>query len=294
MVGSAGIFLGVVHTPLAAKSLADICRLHPTESKVLVVPTYYSGRQLLETLARYSGGWLNLRLATPVSLALDSCAAVIAEKGLAFERGITLEAIFSDIYNQTRKTYFPEDAGLGLIASVHRAVSELRMVGIQPEDIERIGLGSSGKSKDLSVFLSNYEQSLLKHNYLDEAEVYRLSIGTTAPTAEITIIPESLRIFGLARQFLDNYIDGRTAVLAEDPVAGLGKPTRRWAACSAKPVNALSFLYAPKANSLGNPPIEIFSAVGERNEVREVARRILSRKIPFEQVEIVEIGRAHV
>ena len=64
------------------QSLADVCRSHPTQEKVLVVSSYQIGHQLLDALADVAGGWLNLRLATPLSLALDAAASQVGTEGL--------------------------------------------------------------------------------------------------------------------------------------------------------------------------------------------------------------------
>lgn len=287
MAGKSAHPLGDSRSPLVVKALAEICLRCPSDSKTLVVPSYLYGRQLLETLVRHAGGWLNLRLATPVSLALDCCASTISEKGMAFAADIALEAIFTDVYFEEKKDYFPAEAGPGLVAAVQKAIGELRLAGIQPADLTRINSIARDKAKDLSTLMAAYEQSLARHNYLDEAGLYRLAAGSPSLDGEMVILPESLRVNSLARRFLESCAGERAVVIAEDPVVGLNIPARRWTVPRKKPVGPLSFLFEPDANPFAKPEIEMFSAVGERNEAREVVRRILSAKIPFDRVEIV-------
>ena len=62
--------------------LAAIFRAEPARAKWALVPSHALGRTLGERLARKSGSWLNLRLATPADLALDTAAPHLVGAGI--------------------------------------------------------------------------------------------------------------------------------------------------------------------------------------------------------------------
>lgn len=77
--------------PRLMQSLARVCREYPTAEKVLVVAGYQVGHAMLGTLARVTGGWLNIRLATPLTLAVDVAAPRMAAEGRVLLAWISTE-----------------------------------------------------------------------------------------------------------------------------------------------------------------------------------------------------------
>ena len=61
--------------PKIIESLARVCEQYPIDRKILVVQNHHAGQLILQSLARCSGGWLNLRAVTPAELAWDAIAA---------------------------------------------------------------------------------------------------------------------------------------------------------------------------------------------------------------------------
>jgi hypothetical protein len=231
--------------PRLIESLTRVCKEHPVDRKVLLVRNHHAGQLILHSLARCGGGWLNLRAMTPAGLAAE---------GLTAADDLALEAIVIDAYESIKRSFFPDRPPLGLIAAIQRAISELRIAGVTPEQLREL---KSPKARELAAMLDRYTAALRRDGLLDEAELYRMASGKSSPQTTL-LLPQHLKTIGLCRAFVASYRAGRVITLEEDPVEGVP-----------------------------SVPIDIFAAVGARNEIREVFRRIVERRIPFEEVEII-------
>ncbi len=272
--------------PEIVESLARVCEEAPVDRKILLAPNHHAGQLILQSLARCSGGWLNLRAATPAELAWEAIAADASAKGLAAADDTTLEGIVIEAYQATRRAFFPDQPPLGLLAAIQRTLLEIRNAGITPELLRASPVIKAEKARDLVAILKHYTAALRRDSLLDDADLFRLAAGKPSPLTTL-LLPSSLKATGLCRQFIKSYAAGRVVTLAEDPVEGVTLP----AACMLKGENsaaatALSFIFEPAQNTLSDPPIEIFAAAGARNEIREVFRRIVERRIRFEEVEL--------
>jgi len=271
--------------PGLIESLARICEECPVDRKILLVASHHAGQLILQSLARRSGGWLNLRAATPAELAWEAVAADASAKGLAAADDITIEGIVIEAYQATRRSFFPDQPPLGLLAAIQRTLLEIRNAGITPEQLRASPVIQAEKARELAAILKHYTAALRRDSLLDDTDLYRLAAGKSSPQT-ILLLPSSLKATGLCRQFIKSYAAGRVVTLAEDPVEGVALP----AACISKTedtaATALSFIFVPAQNKRSVPPIEIFAAAGARNEIREVFRRIVERRIPFEEVEL--------
>ena len=56
--------------------LAEICSKYPLTEKILIVPDYSTGRQVLECLARKGTNWINIRAAKTSTLAGDDLIVI--------------------------------------------------------------------------------------------------------------------------------------------------------------------------------------------------------------------------
>ena len=61
--------------------LAAVCAEHPLDEKILLVPSFPVGQQILDSLARSGCAFLNLRPATIFSLAMGVAGPALAAEG---------------------------------------------------------------------------------------------------------------------------------------------------------------------------------------------------------------------
>jgi ATP-dependent helicase/nuclease subunit B len=229
---------------------------------------------------------MNLRAATPGELAWEVIAAEASAKGLTAADDLTLEGIVIEAYQGTKRAFFPDRPPLGLLSAIQRTLLELRNAGITPEKLRCSRVIKKEKAHDLAAILKHYTAALRRDSLLDEAELYRSATGKSS-TQTTLLVPACLKALGLCREFVKSYGAGRVITIAEDPVEGVPLP----AACLSKPDNAaataLSFIFSPAQSKASAPPIDMFAAAGARNEIREAFRRIVERRIPFEEVELI-------
>lgn len=80
------------------QELADVCREHRFEEKLLFVPTYAVGHQIGEALARAGHAWINLRFTTVSGYAQELVGLDLAQDGIRLidsrERLLIVEEIF--------------------------------------------------------------------------------------------------------------------------------------------------------------------------------------------------------
>ena len=269
-------------------SLAAACQAHPVAEKILVVHTYQIGWEILEALASHTGGWLNLRLATPLSLALEAASTRIAAEGSTLVPLALADAILHTAYDETPKGFFPEKPTPGLLAAIRNTMEELRLAGIRPEGLKTLHAIDPVKANDLAAIQTRYEAELAQAKALDGPMVFQMAMNGSPTGRGLFLVPESLRVDGLARRFLETFTRHAAVVLREDPVLGLDPPSLRFTA--PEPAGAASphsYWFAPEALPSDRPALDIFAAVGERNECRAVLGRLLANGTPFDRVEII-------
>src|SRR5512144_338996 len=68
--------------PRLVESLAEVCREHPLDEKVLVAPSRFIGHQIVESLVRSGTPWIHIRVESVRSLAHAVAGPSIADEGL--------------------------------------------------------------------------------------------------------------------------------------------------------------------------------------------------------------------
>lgn len=278
------------------QELAGFCRNNPIAKKLVLVQNSYSGQLILQSLARCTGGWVNLHAITPLVLAWDIIGPEVAMKELIAADAAQIEGIVLTAYNKIQRSYFPADPPLGLISALAQTISELRIAQVLLTDLEQNGKIHPAKARDLAEIMKGYLAELGRNALLDAAAIYELAIQKALPTGTFLLMPSSFQAAGLCREFLLKIGGEGIVVLNEDPVLGIPQPASCFAASGTEPENLLSCIFDPsccnevKAKSdsrLPHSKIELFAAMGMRNEVREVYRRLIEQKIPYDEVELI-------
>jgi len=273
--------------PKIVKEIAEVCREHPTNRKLLLVENYQAGQLILQTVAKCAGGWLNLIAVTPLDLAWSAIEADASAKGLKAADELSLECFVLNSYNKIRRSFFPDSPPLGLISAIARTIAELRIAGVAPAELRRIRNIYKAKAADLAALMKELEAELTRSSLLDEAEIYEMARGKSLPEGTLLLIPSSIKVTDLCREFVERYGENHIIIINDDPVQGTALPSSCFAGSTAEPETSLSYLYAPGESTRKPFPIELFSAVGMRSEIREMYRLIVERKIPFDEVEVI-------
>lgn len=273
--------------PVIVREIAEVCGKYPSSRKLLLAGNYQAGQILLQAVAKCAGGWLNLQPVTPLDLAWSAVEAEASAKEAKPADELSLECIVFNAYNKIPRTFFPDNPPLGLLSAIAKAVAELRAARVPPEKLMRATKLNPAKAADLAGIMKEFAAELSRTSLLDEVGIYEMAAGKSLPEGAFLLVPSSIRVTQLSREFIESYGADRIIIINDDPVHGTTLPSACFARSTAEPESSLSYLYAPGESSLKPLPIELSSAVGMRNEIRELYRLIIERRIPFDEVEVI-------
>jgi len=282
-------------------ALARVARERPVERKLLLAPTFGSGRELLRQLARKGRGWVGFEVSTPRPLALRLARPAMAADGLqpldAFDRQALLDEALDGALSSGADAGLGElSEGVGFRESVHSSVVALRLAGIAPRRVRQAGIRDRRKRAFVARVLERYEGLLRDRRRADEATVLAHAIETLergaaegrgdALGADAVLLVPGLGRRGLSGRFLDGLLAHGAQLLDTDPVLGLPVPDAvLWRADL--PTADLSWLHDPGSAPGRGPTVELFHAASVTDELREVLRRAVAQGATWDEVEIV-------
>lgn len=284
--------------------LEKLSQTYPRIKKILIVPNYQIGHQILEHLVRSGVSWINFTLATPASLAIGMVEDVIISNNVELLSTsmitIIVDSVFNNLSDAHRLFYFQKHpVNKGMVEALARTITELRLYGVTPENIKQEYFITKAKADDLRLMLAEYEKLLQENRLIDNAGLISLALGHIDKTLnkdKKIIVPSLYYMRGLERRFIKEIAEKNLVIANEDYVFGLVPPSNAWSVSESRgnlkvssDSQRLSWLFdienAPAVFKDGT--IEIFSAVGYRNEVREILRRISKDKIKLDETEII-------
>jgi len=249
-------------------TLATILREHPGEPLVLLVRSRPVGDQLLARLAQEGLSWANVRVATPLDLALDLAVPFLAARGLVPASGAQTLFLVDRLLraglggawllgNGSPNRPAPSD---GLVAAVHRSLMELRQHGLEAASLDPHAFTPPAKGEALRELLAAYEATLDSLGLVDRAGLLRLAIERLREqpperTGTRYLVPVETLFQGLEQVLVQHLTQGR--LIPFQP--GWGPPQR----------------------------IHFFHATSPEAELREVLRRAMAQGLPWDRVEVV-------
>lgn len=287
--------------------LSAFCREHPLDEKILIVPSFVTGREIGEALARESGAWVNLRLVTLTSLAHQVAALELARSDRRLVAGseliVFVDSLFRDLVREGGLTYFNAlKPSPGVARTLLAAILRLRAEGFSSRSIDPGHFAVAAKGWDIGALMGRYEAGLAAGNGLDVPGLFALAGATsreagTLPPARI-LCPADSVLSRVEKEFLDAISGGSCLFVPSDHAHGLERPRLFQAPCKnpdppsgppASDIERLSWLFDPEraGRPFGDGSIKIFRAAGPANECREALRRIIEDKVPLDQVEII-------
>ncbi len=236
------------------------------DEKILLVPAFPVGRQILDALARSGCAHLNLRPATVFSLAHGIAGPALAAEGRRLLSRAQLLAVVESACDEVLgpASYFGAlRTSVGLHRALHRTLDELRRARVTPTELGSAAFDDRKKGGELAALARAYETILARLGAADSAEVLRHATaacagGSRLAAAARLLRPSGLELAPLEEAFLEAWA-GTATILHED------------AFDAAHP----------------GPGPEFAHALSEENEVRSVLRRILDEGLRVDEVEIV-------
>jgi len=276
-----------------ASALGHLCGQCILEEKWLLAPSLRVGFQWLDTVTRSGRPVLNLRVKTVAGMALEVAAPEMERRGLSMLRGIRAELLMGELLARLREkrgylARLENSPGLARVTSA--TLRDLRLAGLSADDISTRLFEVAAKGKEIVFLLRAYEKELASRNLVDLAGALRLAAQrletdrTALPHQALVAVPADMleEMRGLERALWEAVPSDRRVVLEVDRPGGEGSggnDDRAPLVWISRPGDA------PPSGEDGS--VEVFRAVGEVNEVREILRRCAAADIPFDEVEIL-------
>jgi ATP-dependent helicase/nuclease subunit B len=280
------------------ESIRRLCAAHVTGEKWLIAPSLRTGYEWLDAVTRSGQAVLNARIKTFAGMALELAAPEMERRGLTYLRGIGLEVFIGGLMTRLRDDtdYLPRlQAGPGLVRAMSATLSDLRLSGLTAGDLSPGLFEVPAKGREITALLKAYEEELSSRNLVDLAGVIRLATlrlegdGKALPGGSLVAIPEDMldELHGLERALWEAAPEKCRVEL------GTGRPAEITAGHTSDSA-LLAWVCRPAEAPppQGDGSVEIFRAVGEVNEVREVLRRCVEKGIPFDDVEMIHTDAA--
>ncbi|SDT08804.1 PD-(D/E)XK nuclease superfamily protein [Paenibacillaceae bacterium GAS479] len=237
----------------------------PLTPKVLLAGSYAPGHQLLERMVKRYGAVFNVEVQTVRDI-------IIANSKLELSRRSTRllddgQAIW--MIRQLMKQLAEEDSesyinqcmlNLGIVSKVFSAILEMRMTGIQVDDVKPEQFASLKKGQYMQRLLARYESYLREHNWTDTAGLAEYLKPIANGPVYLAFLPTG---WSQAEQRMIHLLAG-------------GK------LCFLDPEEPF---YKNEDFSKNN--FTMFRATGSLAEVREGFRRILSEPVALDRTEII-------
>ena len=288
--------------PRLVESLAHVARKHPVDKKLVVSSTISSGRELLRRVALDGNGWVGFDVTAPRPLALRLARVEMDRSGVGILDAFDTQALVDDAIDRVRMSEHFDSRrlrdGVGFRERIYWAVRALRMADVSSGDMYHRRSALSDLTRDLiSKVLQEYEKLLTERRKVDTAGV--LSLALQSLEAEGSVVPDSLDVDlvfmlpglgtrGLVGQLIKSLEARGGKVLETDPVLGRKTPKDiLWkSAKEPAPRSCLGFR-EQLSDSTEVGKAEFFRAASIYDELREVIRRVLREKIPWDMVEII-------
>jgi RecB family exonuclease len=286
------------------QAISDICNTYRLREKILIVPCFSQGHQITESLVKNGNSYINLRINTLSSLAHEVVALDLVKESITILPETSILIIIEDLFTEIRErndSYFHNlEPKEGMVDALVGALMELRMNGISFDELLPEHFLSKKKSNDIKELLNKYESLLKENHYADKPEIMRrsvekLKIEKSNPNDKLYLFLSDTHYTALEKEFIEA-LPGEKIVLPHDKVKGFAFP-QRYLESTAKVedlkvtsnIERLPWLFNPEDAPTGfeDSTVQIFHAVGRRNEVREVLRRIVSSGIKSDEVEII-------
>ncbi len=288
--------------------LDRFCKGHLLDEKIFIVPSYQTGHQIGEDLAKSGSSWINLQFVTLPSLAMEIAGMELQSLGLQQISGTATRVLINHIFRELKEgselVYYRDlEAQSGIIDAISRSIRDLKAAGIKSTNLKVDQFIDKDKGRETQLILKRYEEELEAGKFFDTAMLYKTAAdvakkSTSNPERHYLCLQD--QIFSkIERDFLESLTEDLILV-PHGEVVGMARPRRMIKIKEKEPVGAkptTNLKRAPWLFALKDAPVpfkdntlQMFQAIGPTNECREVIRRIIIEKIPFDQVEIIHPG----
>ncbi|MBY0524624.1 MAG: PD-(D/E)XK nuclease family protein [Gemmataceae bacterium] len=267
--------------------LAEHCRRDLLRPKWLLAPSRRIGRQWAEQVVRCGIPVVNLHVRTLPQLALE--LGGVGADGSEFLSDRGGEVLLDRLLGRLRATcpYFAAlRPGIGLARAVRQSLTALRLAGFNEGHIDTAYFEQPGKGEALGQLLAAYRAELRADGLVDYADALRRATASVSacpgqlPAGLLVLLPDDMPLSRLERDFVNALPPDTRHILPTDAPPLPPEPTD---ADRLRCLASLTDAPLPRYDDTA----QVFRAVGEVNEVREVLRRCLAAGRRLDEVELL-------
>lgn len=254
------------------QELNGICKTHFFKEKVLIVPSFSIGRQLLQAYTIAGNASLNLKVNTLHGMATDICQPYLHKNNLSLLSDTLAKHYLMGLLEQLKQnqelSYFDQiEISTGFTSSMYQSLQELKYAGSKPSDLSDRFFQNASKAADMRRIFSGYEQILIDQKHIDHPSLLQLAITQSSlmPSKQVFIMLQNPELHSLEKSFMQQLIQAKGHKLS--------LPT----------VHEVDL-----SKNIQDSSIEMFRSYGENNEMREVIRYMKENRLPFDQVAIIQ------
>ncbi len=280
-------------SPAVLRSLESATAEHPLDRKLLVVRTLGEGRELLRSLAALRS-WVGWEVMTPRRLAMGLVADRLASEGRVVADGYEEQAavdvaLDAQLEDPSHVSLRELGEAPGFRQAVVNAVEALRLAGIDATRLRAARSSNPGVRDLLAGVLEGYVTHLSGEGLEDGATAMALAVevfeaGKHGLTPSRMYLAPGLSLRGSTGRLVRTLRAAGARLLEADPVEGAPAPPVVWQ--PAEEPGPLSGLLAGTPVH-GDAELDLFSASGPAEELREVLRRVVAAGLHWDEVEIV-------
>lgn len=285
-------------------TLSEILSANRLREKILIAPSFSSGYQIAESLVKEGCPYLNLRIKTVFSLAHDIVAIDLSSDSVSFLSEISILMFIEDIFNEHKRkkgSYFANiEIKSGIINALAGAIYKLRICGIGTGDLTPNQFVNEQKGGEIIEILKQYETILEDKKYADYPKVLQRAIDKITRNDIrhqnlLYLVVSDMALSALEKRFIE-LLPIEKIMLPHDIPEGLIYPDNYMTFSGIRQDNKpksdielMPWLFCPEKAlpAFNDSSVQMFHAVGKRNEVREVIRRILSSSVACDDTELI-------
>lgn len=274
-------------------ALANICTNNSLKTKILLLPSYAIGQNILSSLAAKIPVF-NLRIETIKSIAYELGMPLLGGNNeILADDNLSRQLMFSVIYSMRQNNkfeYFTDiQATPSLSDIIWNAVMEIRYAGLSSEELSETSFVCPGKGRDIMKIINEYDLMLKNQGLTDYPGLIQkiLRCSGTREEDALLIVPNSIKLRLIEKKLINEKF-GSIQVIYDEQLNGISVPNSYY--CVKYPEKTVSSpfinLYSPDENRNDDDlsHIRLVEAYGESNEVEAVLRDIISKEVPFDNV----------
>jgi CRISPR/Cas system-associated exonuclease Cas4 (RecB family) len=301
------------HHSTLLESLAALTAAHPHARKRLVGLDVNYGRELLQSLARVTGGWVGWEAVNLRGIADELAFVPLSESGARSASDVEVAALVNEALDaaiadgRVRGQFAELSRSLGFRRALRDALLEARLGGVTPAQLLAAANGNPSAIALASV-LAAYEGLLAERALGDAAMVLHMALDAFDDQASFVLdgmmaLSPSISTRGLAGALVARIREHGAQLLEADAPADLTPPSTVLASAQAndrapdeqaRTRSLLALISGSAAPDVHAPHldrtlahVDMFVAATPAEEIREVCRRVVAEGLRWDDVEIV-------